>query len=280
MLSISEQLILVYCLADDGLKNEKNKGQWRKSNNQPKCTDAEIISVAMMQSYFGCATLKRTYLLVKANEPKAFPHLPSYKQWLNRWHQLSFQMGIILESIPINIRDLEEIYVIDSFPIPMCQPIRHGRVNLLRDEGASFGKGTKGWFFGFKLHVLSTRSGQIVGSVLLPTSYDDREGARRLASLMEEGSLAIADLGYRGKKFQLEMYEEEGVLFLTRADIKDRKMKIIHSMIRERVEGVFSSLWERFATRVYSRSWNGLWNTLKLKMLDYKLCFAKIISYT
>jgi Transposase DDE domain len=279
MLSISEQLILVYCLADDGLKNEKNKGQWRKSNNQPKCTDAEIISVAMMQSYFGCATLKRTYLLVKANEPKAFPHLPSYKQWLNRWHQLSFQMGIILESIPINIRDLEEIYVIDSFPIPMCQPIRHGRVNLLRDEGASFGKGTKGWFFGFKLHVLSTRSGQIVGSVLLPTSYDDREGARRLASLMEEGSLAIADLGYRGKKFQLEMYEEEGVLFLTRADIKDRKMKIIHSMIRERVEGVFSSLWERFATRVYSRSWNGLWNTLKLKMLDYKLCFANIISY-
>ena len=114
----------------------------------------------------------------------------------------------------------------------------------------------------------------------MPTSYDDREGARRLASLMEEGSVAIADLGYRGEKFQLEIYEEEGVLFLTRADITDRSLKIIHSMIRERVEGVFSSLWERFATRVYSRSWNGLWNTLKLKMLDYKLCFANIISYT
>lgn len=267
MLSISEQLILVYCLADDGIKSEKNGGHWRKSNNQPKCTDAEIIAVAMMQSYFGCATLKRTYLLVKANEPKAFPHLPSYKQWLNRWHQLSFQMGAILESIPLNIRDLEEIYVIDSFPIPMCQPIRHGRVNLLRDEGAYFGKGTKGWFFGFKSHVLSTRSGQIVGGVLLPTSYDDREGARRLASLMEEGSVAIADLGYWGKKFQLEIYEEEGVLFLTRADITDQRLKIIHSIIRERVEGVFSSLWQRFATRVYSRSWNGLWNTLKLKML-------------
>lgn len=280
MLSISEQLILVYCVADDGLKSQDNGGHWRKSNHQPKCTDAEIIAVALMQSYFGCATLKRTYLLVKANEPKAFPHLPGYKQWLARWHQLSFQMGAILESIPLSIRDLEDIYVIDSFPIPLCQPIRHGRVNLLRDEGAYFGKGTKGWFFGFKLHVLSTRSGQIVGAVLLPTSYDDREGARRLASLMEEGSVAIADLGYRGQKFQLEIYEEEGVLFLTRADIADRRLKIIHSMIRERVEGVFSSLWERFATRVYSRSWNGLWNTLKLKMLDYKLCFANIISYT
>lgn len=279
MLSISEQLILVYCVADDGLKSKDNGGHWRRSNHQPKCTDAEIIAVAMMQSYFGCATLKRTYLLVKANEPKAFPHLPSYKQWLARWHRLSFQMGALLESIPLSIRDLEEIYVIDSFPIPLCQPIRHTRVNLLRDEGAYFGKGTKGWFFGFKLHVLSTRTGQIVGAVLLPTSYDDRQGARMLASLMEEGSVAIADLGYRGAKFQLEIYEEEGVLFLTRADIDDQGMKIIHSIIRERVEGVFSSLWERFATRVYSRSWHGLWNTLKLKMLDYKLCFANIISY-
>ncbi len=144
MLSISEQLILVYCLVDDGLKSEKNEGKWRKSNHNPKCTDAEIIAVALMQSYFGCSTLKRTYLLVKANDPKAFPHLPSYQQWLARWHRLSFQMGVILENIPLNIKDTEEIYLIDSFPINLCQPIRHGRVNLLRDQGASFGKGTKG----------------------------------------------------------------------------------------------------------------------------------------
>ena len=188
-------------------------------------------------------------------------------------------MDVILENILLNITDSEEIYLVDSFPVPMCQAIRHGRVNLLRDQGAYFGKGTKGWFFGFKLHVLATRTGQIVGAVLLPTSYDDRAGARMLASLMAEGSLCLADLGYRGARFQLELYEEEGVPFLTRADIESQRLKIRHSTIRERVEGIFSSLWERFATRVYSRSWHGLWNALKLKMLDYKLCFSKVISY-
>ena len=188
-------------------------------------------------------------------------------------------MSVILENIPLNITDLEEIYLIDSFPIPLCQPIRHGRVNLLRDQGAAFGKGTKGWFFGFKLHILATRTGQIVGAILLPTGYDDRAGARMLASLVAEGSLAIADLGYRGAAFQTEMYEDEGVLFLTRADIESQELKILHSTIRTRVEGIFSSLWARFATRVYSRSWHGLWNTLKLKMLDYKLCFANLVSY-
>lgn len=113
----------------------------------------------MMQSYFGCATLKRTFLLVKANDSQASPHLPSYKQWIARWHRLSFQMDDVFENIPLHITDLDEIYLMDSLPIPMCQAIRHGRVNLLRDEGAYFGKGTKGWFFGFKLHVLEGAHG-------------------------------------------------------------------------------------------------------------------------
>ena len=279
MKSIKEQLALVYCLADNSLKKPGGGGAWRKSNHRPKCTDAEIIAVAMMQSYFGTATLKRAYLLVKANDPGAFPHLPGYAQWLARLHQLSRQIGVLIESIPLPLTEVEEIFLLDSLPIPMCEPIRHGRVRLLRDEGAYFGKGTKGWFFGFKLHVVTTRTGQILGAVLLPTSLDDRAGAEMLVSVLDEGSLCIADLGYRGIAFQTQMLEEEGVLFLTRADIENPSLKITHSLVRERVEGVFSSLWERFATRVYSRSWNGLWNTLKLKMLDYKLCFAQIISY-
>ena len=34
MLSISEQLILVYCLADDGIKSEKNERKARQTVNQ------------------------------------------------------------------------------------------------------------------------------------------------------------------------------------------------------------------------------------------------------
>ena len=89
------------------------------------------------------------------------------------------------------------------------------------------GKAQRVGFLVTKSHVLSTRSGQIVGAILLPTSYDDRAGARVLADLMEEGSLVIADLGYQGVKFQTKMYEEEGVLFITRADIKSSSLKII-----------------------------------------------------
>ncbi len=47
--------------------------------------------------------------------------------------------------------------------------------------------------------------------------------------------------------------------------------------MRERIETTFSCLWGRFVDRVFSRSFHGLWNTIKLKMLHYNLCLAGIL---
>lgn len=276
MLSIKEQLVLLYCLVDDLLQKQPNQGKWRKSNNQPKFTDAEVITIAMMQQYFRTDTLKQTYLLVAANDRRAFPHLPSYKQWIARLQQLQSQIGGLLCYVPVNYEELDGIFVIDSLPVKLAEPIRHGRAVLLREDGAYFGKSSKGWFFGYKLHVLITSKGQILGAVLTAGNADDRDGARLLSQLLEEGGLSIADLGYRGAEFQDEMFEE-GILFVTRADIAEKQLKAIHSTVRERVETVFSQLWRRFATRIFSRSWRGLWNALQLKMLDYKLSHAGLI---
>jgi transposase len=278
MLSIKEQLVLLYSTVDDLLKKQTRGGQWRESNNTPRFTDAEVLTIALMQSYFRTDTLKRTYLLVKANDSTAFKYLPSYKQWLARLHRLARQTGEMIFSVPLKIEDFaEEVYLIDSYPVRMCEAIRHGRVNLLRDQGAYFGKTSKGWFFGFKLHVLTTMKGKIIAAVLTNGNVDDREGARMLAGYLDKDSLCLADLGYRGECFQLEMFEEEGVLFLTRHDIPDAELKKLHSKLRNRVETTFGELWRRFTDRVFSRSWLGLWNTLLLKMFECKLCQTNIL---
>jgi len=48
--------------------------------------------------------------------------------------------------------------------------------------------------------------------------------------------------------------------------------------VRERIETVFSCLWQRFVDRVFSRSWEGLWSAVKVKMLHYNLCRAGILQ--
>ena len=88
--------------------------------------------------------------------------------------------------------------------------------------------------------------------------------------------LIIGDLGYRGKDFQDLILDETGILPLTRADTSDHKKLL--SQVRQQIETTFSQLWYKFIDRVFSRSWRGLWNTLRLKVMFYNLCHAGAIS--
>ena len=145
----------------------------------------------------------------------------------------------------------------------------------MREDGAHFGKTNKGWFFGFKLHVLRQVAGRVVNLILTPANMDDRVPAPDLL-MATDGGITIGDLGYRGKEFQDLLIEEADMLMLTRADATDRKKLL--SQIRQQVETTFSQLWLKFIDRVFSRSWLGLWNTLQLKVLFYNLCDAGVIS--
>lgn len=273
--SIDHQLTTIYCFVDNFFKAHPSLAAWRTSNhNAPLFTDAEVLTIALMQGYFGCATLKQTYLLVQANAASAFPRLCSYQQWMARLQALNPVIGYLVLASAGGAK--HEYYVMDSKPIPVCHPIRHGRVRLLREDGAWFSKTTKGWFFGFKLHAIVNQQGLVIGAIFTPANTDDRDPALALAWAVD-GGLALGDLGYRGEELRELLQEEADLLLLTPADAP-KPQRALLSSLRERVETSFSQLWSRFVDLVYSRSWNGLWSTLKLKMLHFNLCQAGLIA--
>lgn len=276
--SITEQMTRIYVFVDDHLKAHPGQAAWRRSpNGAPAFTDAEVLTVGLLQGAFGCATLKKTYQMVAANWRRAFPLLPSYGQWVARLHTLSALVGQLLQA-SLGVCGLDgRLYMIDGLPVRLCKPIRHGRVRLLREDGAYFGKGSTGWFFGFKLHALVHHSGQIVSAVLTPANFDEREAALALC-LSVDGGVVLGDLGYRSRGDWLgqALAEEADLLLIHPADAgeKGSKRRALHSSVRERVETSFSGLWQRFVDRNLSRSWQGLWSTLKLRMLHFNLCQA------
>src|SRR5947209_14962495 len=113
-------------------------------------------------------------------------------------------------------------YLTDAKPLPVCHRLRHGRVRLLREDGAYGGKTSKGWFFGFKLHVLRHIDGRIVNLILTPGNWDDRAPVLALLEGVG-GGLTLGELGYRGKQRAEEWAEEAGMLVLTRADAPEQK---------------------------------------------------------
>lgn len=276
MLSIKEHLTILYVTVADFFDTHPAWREWRRSNHTPEFTDSEVLTIALMQGYFRTDTLKRTFLLVRANDPQAFPKCCTYKQWLQRLNRLSGHLGVMVDELAQDHATGAQFYLLDAQPVPVCHPIRHCRVALLREAGAYFGKTSKGWFFGFKLHLLVTASGLIIDAILTPGNWDDRDAATALVQTVSPGSVCLGDRGYRRPALQDELVEEDGVLLLTRAEA-DKAQQALLCSVRERVETTFSQLWSRFATRVFSRSWQGLWTALKLKMLDYSLCHAGII---
>jgi hypothetical protein len=109
--SIEHQMTEIYCFIDDYLKAHPRQARWRRSPHAvARFTDAEVLTIALLQGAFQVASLKQTYRLVQANFHSAFPHLPSYAEWLRRLHQLTVHVGLNAG------RSVEYVFEGDSVP--------------------------------------------------------------------------------------------------------------------------------------------------------------------
>ncbi len=276
MSSIVDQLTTLYVFMDDFLLTHSALAPWRRSpHHAPAFTDAEVLTMALLQGCLQVASLKQTYRRVAQNYRAAFPYLCSYRQWIARLQALPAQISALLAATIQLPAHGPAFYLVDAKPLPVCHRLRHGRVRLLREDGAYWGKTSKGWFFGFKLHVLRHIAGRIVNVVLTPGNGDDRAPVLALLEAVN-GGVTLGDLGYRGKQRAEEWAEEADMLVLTRADAPEKKYLL--AQVRQAIETSFSQLWYKFIDRVFSRSWRGLWNTVQLKVIHYNLCHAGVLS--
>src|SRR5438270_10421930 len=276
MSSLVDQLTELYVFVDDFLTTHPAVAQSRRSpHDTPEFTDAEVLTRALLQGCLGVASLKQTYRLVAHNYGSAFPQLCSYPPWMARLQALSAPISALLVATTQVPEQSPAFYLIDAKPLPVCHRLRHGRVRLLREDGAYWGKTSQGWFCGFQLHVLRHSDGRIVNLVLTPGNWDDRAPALALLEGVD-GGITWGDLGYRGKLRVEEWAEEAEMLVLTRADAPEQKFLL--AQVRQAIQTSFSQLWYKFLDRVFSRSWRGLWNTIQLKVLHYNLRHAGVLS--
>jgi Transposase DDE domain len=277
MSSLEHHLTELYVFfMDDFLTAHPALAQWRQSpHDQPAFADAEVLTIALLQGCLGVASRKQTYRIVAHNCRSAFPRLCSYQQWMARLQVLTVPIRALLSATMQIPTGSAAFYLIDAKPLPVCHRVRHGRVRLLREDGAYWGKTSKGWFFGFKLHLLRHIDGRIVNLVLTPGNWDDRAPVLTLLDGVD-GGITWGDLGYRGKQRVEEWAEEAEMLVLTRADAPEQKFLLTQG--RQAIETSLSQLWYKFLDRVFSRSWRGLWNTVQLKVLHYNLRHAGVLS--
>jgi Transposase DDE domain len=71
------------------------------------------------------------------------------------------------------------IQFIDSLPIRVCHNQRIGSHRVFAGL-AQRGKGSMGWFYGFKLHLVINEQGELLAFALTPGNRDDRRPVKKL----------------------------------------------------------------------------------------------------
>ena len=158
----------------------------------------EIISIALFKQKNGIPTKKAVYEMLKLK--------CSYKTAvvnLNRWHYLAMIILILL--MKINKRNQHIIKHIDSTDLPVCL-FKNANAHKTMKGLASFGKNSKGIYFGLKMHIITDLKRQLLSIKFTSGNVDDRRAVIGLSKDLI--GLFIADAGYVSNKLSKEFYLE------------------------------------------------------------------------
>ena len=253
----------------------------RRNVKQAKLSDSEIITISLCGEIIGMDSEQAWFSFVKKNYRHLFPTLGSRSRF-NRTRrsrlsvtELLREKLLVLFSIPTS-----HYFIVDSFPLPVCQFGRAPYCHSFRGDGAEYGycPSKKETYFGYKVHAMVTLEGFITTFVLTPASVDDRKALQDMSDQFS-GSVILGDKGYVSQSLKEELKNQNiDLISLKRSNSKEYVKPSIRQLIfrfRRRIETVFSQLREQFhAERVLAKSFSGLCTRLVNKILAHNLCMV------
>lgn len=275
-------ILLVYTVIDDLYQQFGPASVSQRRNiDTAKLSDSEIITLSICGDLIGIDSEDAWYSFVKCNYRHLFPMLCSRTRF-NRTRRALLQATELLRQKLYHFFPIPAscYFVVDSFPLPICEFGRARYCRSFRTDGANYGRGPskKETYFGFKVHALITLEGYITAFEITSASVDDREGLRDLAE-NQLGLVIIGDKGYTGEALFDDMQRKGICLMLLKpSNYKKNWSTEIRRLIfrfRRRVETVFSQLSEQLnAEKVLAKSFRGLCTRLQNKILGHNLCMA------
>jgi hypothetical protein len=114
-------------------------------------------------------------------------------------HRLCDLIGATFHRFGLVLKDLnrESRYLLDSFPVPVCDSIRISRCRLVHDECfRGYLASKRRYFYGVRVQVITKCDGVPVGFAVLPGRFADIDGFAHLLLELPESAHLICDSAY------------------------------------------------------------------------------------
>ena len=156
-----------------------------------------------------------------------FPRLISYERFVILMPSVLGPMSAYLKSL---YRGCHGISFLDSTALSVCDNHRIHNHKVFAGL-AQRGKGSMGWFYGFKLHLVVNDRGELLACQITPGNVDDRQPVPTLARRLF-GKL-IADRGYISQALFEQLLDTFGVQLITklRKNMKNRLIPLMDKLL-------------------------------------------------
>jgi hypothetical protein len=170
-----------------------------------------------------------------------FPKLVSYERFVILMPSVLGPLSAYLKSLYGRCHGLS---FIDSTALLVCDNHRIHNHKVFAGV-AQRGKGSMGWFYGFKLHLVINDCGELLACQITPGNVDDRTPVPALCKRLF-GKL-IADRGYISQPLFQQLLDTFGVQLITklRKNMKNRLLPLIDKLLlrkRAIIESVVDQL--------------------------------------
>jgi transposase len=248
----------------------------RKRNNEEKMKlgDVEIITISIAGEIVGADSERGWYSYCRKNFSDIFGDFCERSRYNRIRRNLHVIIRLLFDEI-VKILGMGGMGIVDSAPLPVRKFGRARFHRTYRGYGASYGKcvSKKEAYYGYKLHVIGALEGYPVRYMLTPANTDGREAVAELADGLSLWAL-LADKGYIGKRFALQLFDDTGLHIFTpaRSNAKQPSMPchLRRAVFKRRIETFFSQLSDQFHfQRVRAKSFLGLVTRLNIKFLAF-----------
>ena len=239
--------VTVYCAVDDFCK--VFEPQWRarlvtegerQRQRAGRLSLSEMLTIMIGFHTSGYRTFKMYYMSLRAPSNRDFPDLVSYTRFVELKPTLTVPLFAYLTSC---FGEITGVAYIDSTALKVCGNKRISRNRVFAGH-AQIGKTTMGWFFGFKLHLVISHQGELLGVRVTPGNVDDRAPVPEMCRNIV-GKL-FGDKGYISKELTRDLMSH-GLRLVTglRKNMREQLLPLIDKLLlrkRSVIETVIGQL--------------------------------------
>lgn len=271
------KITAIFCLIDDLFKGINHIEDKRR-----KVNDSEIALTAIVSAiYFGGNQWHAIHFMKSHGY---IPKMLDKSRFNRRLHQIGRLLYDLFNQVGVHLKAIscELHYIIDSFPVAVCDNIRIMNSKLVvGNKWRGYTASMKRFFYGVKVQLLTTGSGIPVAFCFTPGKQADVKSLEKIVQGLPPEANVYGDSAYTDYKIEDELFDNELIsLKIQRKSNSKRKDSEKHIKeklkMRKRVETTISDIKKLFPRTIHAVTLNGF--LIKLILFVFGLQINKITN--